>query len=167
MNYENDIRIDESSLDLEWLDQPLLMMRYTRNAAVARKKLEDAKERLEFTKAKLDKDIRTNPDDYDLAKVTDAAVSSSLLVQEEYTEAYQTYITAKFEADVAQGAVNAIEQRKSALENLVRLYGLQYFAGPKEPVNITREWKDKKVQERADSGIAAKLNQKPIRRSHG
>ena len=33
MNYEKEILIDESALDVEWLEQPRLMMRYTRHAA--------------------------------------------------------------------------------------------------------------------------------------
>ena len=37
MNYEQDIRIDETSLDVEWLDQPSLMMTYARHSAKSRK----------------------------------------------------------------------------------------------------------------------------------
>lgn len=155
MNYEDDIRIDETALDLEWLDQAKLMMKYVRYAAKARMELDLAKERLDSVKAELDKNIRMNPEKYDLAKVTDAAVSATLLGLDDYTVANQTVIEAKYEADIASGAVRAFEQRKDALENLVKLHGQQYFAGPKLPRDL--QWERESKQKQVDDSIASKV----------
>jgi hypothetical protein len=64
----------------------------------------------------------------------------------------------KYEAEVLQGAVNAVDHRKDALENLVRLHGLQYFAGPKVPRNLSeeREYREEQ-QKKVDAGVAKKL----------
>jgi len=152
MNYDSDIRIDETALDVEWLEQPVLMLKYTRHAADMRREADRAKETLESVKAKIDSDVRKSPGDFDLGKVTDASVASAILNVQEYKVAYQSYLDAKYEADMASGAVRAFEQRKDALENLARLYAQQYFAGPKMPRDIT--WERQEKQKDANDIVA-------------
>lgn len=158
MNYENDITIDESSLDVEWLEQPQLMIRYAIKAAEARLERDLAKERLDVVKAELDKEIRMNPEKFEIAKVTETAIQAAILTNSRYKEASEQYIQLRYEAEVLQSAVNAIEHRKSALENLVKLYGSQYFAGPKMPRDLSAERQHREEQQReVDAGIAKKL----------
>ena len=139
MNYEDDIKIDESSLDVEWLDQPSLMMKYARHAAQCRLEMDKAKEALELVKAELDKEIRSFPDRFGIEKITDKVVENTIPMQPAYKEAINNFIKARFESDVAYGAVKAMETRKDALENLGRLMGLQYFAGPRMPRDLHEE----------------------------
>ena len=47
---------------------------------------------------------------------------------------------AQYELEVMGAAVRALDQKKSALENLVRLQGQNYFAGPSVPRTIGAEW---------------------------
>ncbi|KKM60272.1 hypothetical protein LCGC14_1543490, partial [marine sediment metagenome] len=68
MDYETDIVIDESALDVEWLEQPRLFLQYGRNEHRARRDMDYAKERLDLVKAKLDKAMRADPDKYDIAR---------------------------------------------------------------------------------------------------
>jgi len=139
MNYEDDIKIDESALDMEWLDQPSLMMKYARHAAECRMELDKAKEELELTKAELDKEIRSKSEKFGIEKITDKVVENTIPMQPQYKLASKNYINARFESDVAYGAVKAMETRKEALENLGRLLGLQYFAGPRMPHDLQEE----------------------------
>lgn len=155
MNYEQDIRIDEQSLDVEWLEQPSLMMKYARISANARMELDRTKEMLELTKAELDRAIRSDPDKYGIPKVTDAAITAAIITNERYKDVSNELIQAKFDADIASSAVRAIDVRKDALENLVRLHGMQYFAGPSIPRDITSE--RKKIQDKVTDGIAQKM----------
>jgi len=158
MDYEKDISIDEEALDIEWLEQPRLMMQYSKHLAQARMELDELKQALEITKAEIDRKIRATPEKYKLEKITDKSIESITITSSEYKQAFQEYLDAKYEADMAMSAVRAFEQRKEALENLVRLHGQQYFAGPKVPRDISweREEKQKKVQ----SGIASKMKRK-------
>jgi hypothetical protein len=155
MDYEKDIHIDEQSLDVEWLEQPSLMMKYARISANARMELDRAKEELEFTRATLDKEIRSDPDKYGIDKVTEAVVLATIMIHKDYKEANNALINAKFESDIASSAIRAIDARKDALENLVRLHGMQYFAGPSIPRDITSE--RKKIQDKVTDGIAQKI----------
>lgn len=145
LNYEQDINIDETALDLEWKMQPMLMMKYCTHMAHAKKALDLATEKLDVLRAKLDKEIRLNPEKYGLAKVTETALENTILLQPEYEEANKEYIEAKYEYEIAQAAVRAMDQKKSALENLVKLLGMSYFAGPTTPRDLSKEWEAKKA----------------------
>jgi len=153
MNYENDIRIDESALDVEWLEQPSLMFKFARMASVAQREMDEAKEAIDVVKAELDIDIRTNPENYDLVKVTEGAITNTILIQQRYTEALVYYNQKKFEYNVIKGSVNAIDARKTALENLVKLHGQQYFAGPKIPRDLSLEWAQREKQKKSNQPV--------------
>lgn len=150
IDYEADINIDETALDVEWLDQPRKMFQYCKHAARMRKEADLAKEAVDVEKAKLDREIRSNPDQFGIDKITEAVVQSTILAHPRYQRKMGEFIGARYELDMAQNAIRAFEQRKTALENLVRLHGMSYFAGPGVPRDLTkeREKRDKSSNER-------------------
>ena len=155
MNYEADVAIDESALDIEWLRQPNLMLEYALHCANKRKEMDLCKEEVELVRSQLDKELREAMT-IDGKKPTETAIQNAIVLQQPYQEAVRRYIEAKYEFEVASAAVRAIETKKAALENLVKLHGQQYFAGPKVPRDLRKEWenvKDKLVSKR----IADKL----------
>jgi len=137
MSYEQDMYIDESALDVELVEQPTLMARYSRLLAEARRDKDLSKEALELIKAEIDLDIRDHPDKYNLVKVTENAIGNCILMEDDYKKAQKAYHDANYEVNVLQGVVSALEHRKSALENMVKLYGQNYFAGPAVPHDLT------------------------------
>lgn len=155
MNYEKDVKIDENALDIEWLDQPSLMLKYAKHAAIMSRALDDAKEELDAVSAELDKLIRADPDKFDLPKVTEGAITSAIKLDKRHKTAYSAMLDAKYESDMAKGAVRALESKKDALENLVKLHGQQYFAGPKMPRDIS--WEREQKQNRADQTVGQRL----------
>lgn len=157
MNYEKDIIIDETALDIEWLNQPRLFMKYAKNAAQARATLDQAKEALDVVKSEVDNDVRKDPEKFNVSKVTEAAIQGAIVLDKRYTAANKDYLEAKYEADIAQSAVQAMNQRKDALENMVKLFGMKYFAGPEMPRDLPHELKQKEIQERANIDVARKL----------
>jgi len=86
MNYEKDITIDDSALDLEWLDQPKLMLKYAQYVAQLSMERDILKEQVDVVKAELDAEIRTDPEKFGLSKITEGAVSNTILVQEKYKQ---------------------------------------------------------------------------------
>jgi len=156
MNYEDDIRIDPDILDVEWLGQPRLMMEYCVIAAEARRALDTAKESLDLVKAELDKDVRINPEKYDITKITESAVQNTIITQRKYQTANEVLSQARYDFDIANSAVRAVDQRKDALEQLVKLHGQQYFAGPKIPHDLSKEWEARENQKSSNSKISMK-----------
>jgi hypothetical protein len=138
--YINDVSIDTSALDVEWLAQPQLMMEYGQIQADARKEMDEAKESVLVTYSRIEKKIRLDPAAYGLGdKVTEASIRSTIITLKEHREAQSKVINAQHEYSAAQAAVIALEHKKQALENLGRLLGLQYFSGPKIPYDLGRE----------------------------
>jgi hypothetical protein len=160
LNYEKDITIDESALDTEWLAQPKLMLVYGNYTAEKRKEVDIVKEKLDIVKAKLDRKIRENPESFGLSKITETVVQNAIISHIEYQTVSKSYIEAKYELDVAMVAVRAIDQKKQALENLVKLHGQQYFAGPKVPRDLSQEWVNKQRQKQSDVKIAKAMRRK-------
>ncbi len=154
------LKIDHSALDVEWLDQPNLMIRYIRHQANCALTLDKAKERLDVLRAELDKKIRAHPEKFDVSKLTETVVTNTIIIQPEYKDLQEEVLEAKYEFDIARAAVSAINARKEALENLVKLHGMSYFAGPKMPRDLNQEVKRKKQQENVDSGVGQRLRRR-------
>lgn len=140
LDYMSDATIDESALDVEWLRQASLAMKYGRIVAQAKLDEAHAKENFDLVKAEVASDVRINPGDYDLKKVTEGTVAETVTQNTSYKKAMHNYLDKKFQTDMAINAMRAIEQKKVALENLVRLHGQQYFAGPSVPRDLSKEW---------------------------
>jgi hypothetical protein len=139
MNYEEDVRIDEDALDIEWLEQSSLMMKYIQHNIQMQKILDKTEQDLNVLKAEMDLDIRSHPEKYGIEKVTEGSISATILISKKYKEAYSNFLDIKYEANMAKGAITAFEHKKVSLENLVRLNGQGYFAGPAMPRDISRE----------------------------
>lgn len=154
LDYERDLYIDESALDVEWLDQPMLMMRYSKELSKAEREVARLKEKQAVVKAEFDRDIRLVPESFDVkGKITEAVVSNTILFQKEYKEVTTELIEAQYELSMLKGAVNAIHQRKDALQDLVRLHGQRYFAGPSVPRDITHEVKQQHEKKVSNSAV--------------
>lgn len=127
---ELDLSIDENNLDAEWQRQPVLLWEYGRELADYIQEAEEAKSALAVVTAELEMEIRNNPDAFDIPKVTEAAVQAAIPRQPEHIAASTTLQKAKHAARVYQAAVDAITQRKAALQGMTELYMRQWYADP-------------------------------------
>lgn len=161
-NYSDDMKIDDSALDIEWLEQPTLMFKYAKLSAEAKMDLDRAKDRLDLVKAEIDSWIRKDPKAFGVDKITESVVLNTVMTQTEYIEAQEAVLNAKYNFDVVRGAAEAVNARKDALENMVKLYGMQYFAGPKVPHNLfeMRQRKAEFNEQKASSKVAEKMKRK-------
>jgi len=156
INYDKDVSIDPDSLDTEWLAQPQLMIKYSRISSAARRSYEAAKMDLDIIKAELDQQIRMDPAKFEIPKLTEGAIQSAILTSKKYKGGMDALHEAAYEMNMASAAVQAIDAKKGALENLVRLHGMQYFAGPKVPRDLSKEWQQRKIQEDSDRKVIIK-----------
>jgi hypothetical protein len=160
MNFENDIKIDETALDVECLEQPRLMMQYGQLVAEKEKELAKTKTNMEVVKADLDRDIRSDPAAYEIQKITETVVAGVIVLSPEYKEAEERVREATYEWKVAKAAVEAIQQKKDMLEALIRLHGQQYFAGPKIPRDLHEEWITKEKNKKGNEAVAANMRRR-------
>lgn len=138
--WKTDVEIDVDALDIQWAKQASLFGEYCVEQAAARDTADRAKERLEVYDAGLGLKIRANPAQFGLEKITESSVGAVILLDKEHARMSDELNTARYQLEVITAAVRALDQKKSALENLVRLQGQNYFAGPSVPREIGAEW---------------------------
>jgi hypothetical protein len=138
--WKQDVEINPDALDCEWVKQASLFGEYCVAQAEARRQVDMMKEGLEVKAAGLGLKIRTSPAQYGLLKVTEDSVQAVILLDKDYANQWKKVQDAQFEYEVMVAAVRALDQKKSALENLVRLQGQNYFAGPSVPRDVGAEW---------------------------
>ena len=153
LNYANDVSIDESALDVEWLRQPTLVRLYNQEVAERKRQLARLSEEFGVLKAELTRKINTNPEKYGLAKATVDTVNSTIVIQEEYQDLRNQIIESEYELEMAIGGSRAMDHKKTALENLVKLFGQNYFAGPALPRDISKEWLESEEKHQSNSRV--------------
>lgn len=150
-----DCSIDPDALDIEWLEQPNTFLFYAEAMANARLEMDRAKEQMDVTKAQVDTEIRrghalsgTKPKE----RLTETQISNLVIQDRKYRDTVDIHIQSKHNFEILSARVKALEQRKVALENLVRLNGQQYFASPIEPRNLSLEYaKNQMLQKEKDT----------------
>lgn len=132
--------LNEYELDTEWMQQPKLMFRWSRKLANAEQTLDECKAQFDITCAELDRDIRSDPEHY-LGKIrfSEGALTAAMKLQDEYTAAREEVQAAQHRVKVLKAVVSALDHRKAALENRVRLHGQGYFSACKGDDEGTKE----------------------------
>lgn len=122
------LEIDEYALEKECRDQPLLYAEIGELYVEAKGEARLAKEAVDFTKAELDSQIRSNPEKYGVIKITEGAISSAVLRNEEYGYKNKDYLDKQQIVDAFQILLSSAEQRKSMLRDLASLYIYNYYS---------------------------------------
>jgi len=137
LNYEQDLDIDPDALDVEWLRQPRLFMKWAELYAEAKAAEKEAKQNMEVVDAQMSTVVRLNPEEHlGELKVTETSIANAVKLTPECDKARKIYVKAVYRAELLKNAVAAFDQRKTALEELVKLHGQNYFSGPSVPRNI-------------------------------
>lgn len=131
-----DLTINQNELDVEWLKQANLMYRYGEESATAKNRMETAKERLDTIIAEVKFSVRSNPLKHGFEKATEGLVDSVTAMDKRVKEATNQLNQVRHEFDLIQAALRALEAKRSALEHLVKLLQMNYFASPKEPRRV-------------------------------
>jgi hypothetical protein len=154
MNYEDDINIDPSALDVESLRQASLFYQYSKAEAEAKHKHQLIWENAKVIRSEL---ILQAAEDKALKNAQ--AVEAYYRSHPKYKKAKEELIQAEYEQNIASAACFAMRQRKDMIENLTRLAMADYFARPSEPRDLAgesnkkREEQTERVRERAGSKL--------------
>lgn len=140
--------IDKYKLDDEWILQEKMMGKVGEALAEAKRDLETAKSKLEVRQALIDKRIRSNPQKYDLTKISEASIASEVLLQMEQRSEGKDVIDAKYRVAIIQAALDRLSSRGKAISDLIYLHSIQYFATPKTPRGMKKEDIDRMKDDR-------------------
>jgi hypothetical protein len=126
---QNPFDIDENDLATEWRRQPGLSREAGAAEADARHAHAQAKARLAVVEARLRLAVRRNPGKYGLPeKPTVDAVNDTVTLEDDYAAAVRAVDEAKHAVDLLSTNTVAMVDRRKALENLVQLLSLNYYA---------------------------------------
>jgi hypothetical protein len=161
IDFDSDIDIDINGLDREWEIHSSKYLKCSQDYANAVFAKDQAKLTLEAVKADLDADIRQNPEKFGVDKVTEAVVANTVILQQDYQDAYTAYTETIRDVNMILAAKSAFEHKKKALEKLTDLYISGYWSEPR----VTSEAKDAIDRDRRSSATdSLNTNQRMSRR---
>lgn len=131
-----DRKIDPEQLDVEATRQADLFFEWAEQFIEARTKMERLEFELDVLESRLQLDCREHPESYGTKSTTETAIKSAVKCSPKYVKAHQDFLDARREAGMLEKAVAAMDMKKRMLEELIKLHGQQYFAGPTEPRDL-------------------------------
>lgn len=140
LDYKKDVRINDAALDLEWLDQAELSVKYGKEWSVLKKKVAILDEKMKVIRSKLIRKAWADPQaTLGQPKGSIQTVEAYYRTHKKHMKIKQELFDAQEELDLVEVAKNEISfTRKSALENMVKLYAADYFAGPNVPRDLSK-----------------------------
>lgn len=135
LDFKRDFGIEYDALDIEWIRHPQTYMKWAEASAMADQLVREKEEALARVDALIDNEVRINNEGKD-KRVTADFVKAQIAADQRHIAATMDLNDAIFNAKKCTSAVKALEHKKSALENLVRLWAGQYFSGPREPRDL-------------------------------
>lgn len=153
-SFEQDLSINKYKLDEECLSHSGRYAYYSEAQAVAKSNVSRAKDNLEFVSAEANLRIRKNLTEKG-EKFTEAVIASYLILDESVNEAKNKVREEEEIYARLSVAVQAMETRRSELDNLVKLYCAGYFSTINADGNIK-----KGMTEQISSDIRKNLNKR-------
>jgi len=167
MDFENDIIIDPSALDEEWINQPTLALKYSNYWAKCNHKLTQLNEEIKLLRAELVNEVTSDPEGClgKGMKATGPIIEAYYRNHQSHVAKKEEIIKAMYALDIAEVAKKEITvTRKAALENLVKLLSLNYFAGPSIPREISYSAavsnKNKAIDKEVNKSIGKRLKRR-------
>ena len=147
MDFENDVKINKFELDIEWEKQPALFEKYARASAEATAERDRVWQNRKVIKAELMTEILNHYNSIGLKKPTDVAIDAEIRGDSRHKEVSEELIAANEKVGLTDAAKWAMQQKKDALENMVKLFLAGYWSDAKIPQEA-KEQADEKVTRR-------------------
>lgn len=126
-DFQKDLQVNKYKLDEECISHASRYAYYAEACTVAKSNVSEAKDNLEYITAEANIRIRKNLTDSG-QKFTEAVISSMLTLDSDVEKAKSELRNAEAVFGRLQVAVNAMDARRSELDNLVKLYVAGYYS---------------------------------------
>lgn len=150
--FKSDIAIDVDALDYEWTRQASLAQKYGELVANAILDRDRKKDQLAIKRAEIDLDIRENWTDWGFpSKPTENGISNAILSNEDIQKLQDELHELNYEVNSLTSIRGAFDHKRSALENLSKLYLAGYWGEARIPTEARNRY--------AEHGKEEMLNQ--------
>lgn len=163
-DYKKDVEINPNQLDVEWLRQAALYQKYSEACVEANDDLKRAEQRMKVTRSELILEASEKGEEVlgKGVKPTGPTIEAYYRNHQEHQDAKEVYFKAAKRAEMLTNSLFALQQKKVALENLVRLLNSNYIASPSVPRDLSAEWS--KSLEETKGQVAEKMGERRRRR---
>jgi len=127
LSFKNRLPINKFNLEDECQNQCVLYNEVSQLASDFKSEARKAKEKHDYIFNKVQFDIRKNPTNYGIDKITESVITTVATINEEVINAKQEWLMAEEVASAFITLVNSVEQRKSMLRDLVQLFVFGYY----------------------------------------
>lgn len=159
--FEEEVQVDPFRLDDEWINQANLYGKYADLAAQARKDLDQAHQDEKTTRSEIILELREED-----PKMTAMIMEARYRSDPRHRETKRVRIQAEFLWNRYNNRVYAFTHRKTALENLVRLWAGEYFGTPVADRTMPEGY-EKEVKQTKAKGKITVGKRKPRRKDSG
>jgi hypothetical protein len=156
-DYKRHLTIDKLQLDSQWEFHASYTDYWNDQLSETEKKMRNAKRAYEKKKASIELAYRTGKIKTDV-KITEGSIKALVIDNPEVNKTLDDYNKLLYEAAKIKGILEAWDDRKRALENEVKLFGMGYFALPNISGNTN-------YSKKHDDSIASTDEQKEYLRS--
>lgn len=125
------VQIDKYRLDKECVRLPGDYLKWSTRSADLKRDLDEATAQVKVVQAEMSETVRSNPEDFNIEKVTEAAIAAAVLQSSTVQKAQAKVREIQHELDLSQAVVWALEHKKRSLTLLVELHGAGYFSDVK------------------------------------
>lgn len=153
-NFETELEIDKYALDEEWLKQPNLYFHWSQAKTQALAERDDAKRKLDYKKSTLDLAVRKDPKNWGLDKPTESSIASVIVGDKDYQKELKTFQEANHDYNILEDSIRALEQKRSALDNLTKLHISGYYTSGKEPPKEARSRIEQRQHQDQEKALA-------------
>ena len=128
-DFDNDVAIDLDDLHMEWATHAQVRRKYSDEVSHLERVAKKAHEKVKVTRSRL---IREAKENKELKLTSDALREGYYREHKDHKKDKDDQIDAEYELAMAWNALKAMDDRKPALENEVKLWTRNYFATPRE-----------------------------------
>jgi len=131
--YLEKLKIDKFHLDREWEEQPIKFWEMAESFVEAQAIRDLAREKRDVVAAEVEQRIRTDPSRFGIDKPTESAIKVQVILHPDMKTMEEEYLQAVADSKLLEVAIQALEHRKRALENLTQLFLAGYYCRPYVP----------------------------------
>jgi hypothetical protein len=128
-NYAQDLAIDKNDLRRVCSDHPQLVMKYVKEIARQSREVKHSQESLGRVRSRLTKAFISAADKKPLV----AEIEAHIAEHKEYQTARAEVENLEYEYDIIKGTMTALAHRKSMIQEVCRLLGINYFSAVEAP----------------------------------
>lgn len=123
-----DLSIDPLRLEVEWVRHPILYGAWAERLAEVQSDYDEIKSATDVTRATVDQEVRENPGNFGIEKLTETSVLNAVTLDPRMKVAVDRLNKARKRVNLHKAAVDALEHRKRALTLLAELWIKDYYS---------------------------------------